>query len=203
LRKLLWAALACAALFFAPSAWLHLTTPVLRPDAAAQADAALIFGAVVRGQTITPLHQERLDAGISLLKAGRVRRLVVSNTQAAAQVMQTYLLGKGVPPSAIEVDPHAQRTPDTCAFEASHANPRRVILVSQRFHMPRIAQQCRKFALDPQYVMADSPTRAPSPITTKLRVRSMRLLRETGLIWGALLGIYPQSLLPSTPVKNP
>jgi vancomycin permeability regulator SanA len=175
----------------------------VRPNTATQADVALIFGAVVRKQVISPLHQERLDAGITLLNTGTVQRLVVSNTPLAASAMQSYLLSKGVLATAIEMDTQAERTPDTCAFEARRAKPRRVILVSQRFHLPRLALQCREFALNPQYVMADSLTRAPSSIATKLRVRGMRFVRETTLIWGALLGLYPQTLRASASVKNP
>ncbi|WP_298257734.1 YdcF family protein [uncultured Litoreibacter sp.] len=189
--KAIRAVLAGVALFFAPSIWLHLSTPMVSPAKATPADAALIFGAVVRAGAITPLHQERLDAGIALYHSGAAARLVVSNTAAAAEVMHSYLLSQGIPAEAIERDPQAERSPDTCAFEAGQGTGRSVILVSQRFHLPRLALHCRRYALDPQYVIADSHSRAPSPLATKVRVRTGRFLRETFLIWGTLLRIYP------------
>jgi vancomycin permeability regulator SanA len=161
------------------------------PEAAQPAKAALIFGAVVRNGKISPLHQERLDTGAALLGLGTVEKLVVSNTPVAAEAMRRYLDQQGISAKNIEMDTQAERSPDTCAFEAQQPTQRSVIFVSQRFHLPRLALHCRRYSLQAQYVMADSPTRAPSPLVTKLRVRTERFLRETVLTWGVLLGIYP------------
>ncbi len=191
LRKFLLVALGCATLFLAPSLWLHATTPILIPEAAQPAKAALIFGAVVRNGLISPLHRERLDTGMKLLKIGTVERLVVSNTPVAAEAMRRYLDQQGVAAANIELDTQAERSPDTCAFEARRTDQRSVIFVSQRFHLPRLALHCRRYNLKAQYVMADSPTRAPSSFISKARIRTTRFLRETLLTWGVLLGIYP------------
>ncbi|MEP3346923.1 MAG: YdcF family protein [Litoreibacter sp.] len=203
MRKAMGVVLASAALFFAPSVWLHLSTPIVPPSKAGPANVALIFGAVVRNGTISPLHQERLDAGIALFRTGTVARLVVSNTPAAAEAMRKYLNTQGIPAQAIELDTQAVRSPDTCSFEAGIGAGRSVLLISQRFHLPRLALHCRRYALHPQYVMADSPTRAPNSLSTKVRVRTGRFIRETMLIWGTLLRIYPHHPIPQKTVKRP
>lgn len=187
--------MAAALIFMVPSLWLHATTPLIIPTNARPAQAALIFGAVVRDGAISPLQKERLDAGLALYRQGAVPRVVVSNTAHAAKVMATYLSSQGLPAEAISLDTQAERSPDTCA-EAARQELTRVIFVSQRFHLPRLRLHCRRYGLEAQYVMADSPQRAPVSVVTKMQVRAGRFLRETVLIWGTMLGFYPHQTAP-------
>ncbi len=193
LRVVTFFVLISAALYLAPALIMHAVTPIERPEAARPVEAALIFGALVRDGSISPLHRERLDAARSLYEQGKAKVLVVSNQARAASVMQSYLEQNGVPKRAIEWDGAAERTPQTCAAEAAKAARRTVAYISQRFHLPRIAMQCAHYDLDASFVMADSPNRAPSPLATKIRVRSTRFLREAGLMWGHILRLYPAS----------
>jgi len=174
----------------APSLWLRLVTPIITVQQATPAQAALIFGAVVRDGAISPLHAERLAAGKALLDREIVPTLVVSNTPRAADAMATYLTQQGVPRPAVRLDPQAERSPDTCA-SAQRDGLSDVILVSQRFHLPRLKLHCARYGLSTQFVMADSADRAPASTPTKIRVRTRRFLRETALIWGTLLRLYP------------
>jgi vancomycin permeability regulator SanA len=160
------------------------------PQTAPKADAALIFGAIVRDGTISPLHKERLDAGVALLKLEKVDTLVVSNAAAAAIVMRDYLISQGIPDTNIEMDTQAIRTPDTCAEE--HRKPKRTVaVISQKFHLPRIALHCKRYDLDTLFVVADSPNRPKAALLTLIRVRSRRFVREAIFTWGTLLGAYP------------
>lgn len=177
---------------FAPLAWLWLTVPIVSPEAARPAEAALIFGALVRDAQISPLHAERLDTGAWLLEAGRAEVIVVSNAARAAAIMEDYLLDRGVSRQRIEIDATALSTPDTCVAEAARAAPRSLLLVSQAYHLPRIALQCRRLGVTGQYVAA---TRSPGvgrqegPILTAW-VRARRHTREALLVWAELLGAY-------------
>ena len=171
---------------------MQATTPTLDLQEAQPADAALVFGAVVRNGVISPLHAERLDAASALYERGIIPEIVVSNQQLAAKFMRDYLITKDVPEHAIRLDGRAERTPDTCRAEARRAQPRRVIMISQRFHLPRLALQCRNLGVQGQYLMADSSTRAPASFWTRLKVRSTRTAREAALIWAELLGLYPR-----------
>ena len=178
-------------LFFAPLVALHLLADIRTADTAKPAEATLIFGAIVRDGTISPLHQERLDTAIALWHAGKTQRLVVSNAPSAARSMQRYLVNNGVPAAIIEIDGGAERTPQTCGRERSITPPRPVIMVSQTFHLPRIYFQCWQLGMGGQLVTATPATRPPAPLITKIRVRSKRHIREAALTWGAILGLYP------------
>ncbi|WP_108259997.1 YdcF family protein [Mangrovicoccus ximenensis] len=185
---------------YGPLVWLWLTVPIASVETARPADAALIFGALVRDGSISPLHAERLDTGIALLDAGKSGVIVVSNAQRAAAIMKDYLLERGVPDAAVEVDGEALSTPDTCVSEAARAGARRVQLVSQAYHLPRIALQCRRLGVRGQYVAAirkegDEGT----SLWTKIRVRSSRHTREALLVWAELLGQYRELERSSAP----
>ncbi|MEM7211903.1 MAG: YdcF family protein [Pseudomonadota bacterium] len=187
--------IALAAVFLAPLAVVSGNTEILRVEQSAPADAALIFGALVRGGQISPLHAERLDTAVSLFNAGKVEKLVVSNAARAAAIMAEYLRDRGIPDNAIEIDPNALKTPHTCANEIEYQERRTVILISQRFHLPRIAYQCRKLGLTGQYVEANQPhdeiSSARSPLKV-MRIRTTRYLREAVLVWASLIGAYPE-----------
>lgn len=184
-----------AAVFLAPLAVLMTHTAIVRADSSRQADAALIFGALVRDGQISPLHAERLDTGVALYNAGKVSKLVVSNAPRAAAIMADYLRDQGIPDTVIEIDANALKTPHTCANEMDRQGQRKTILISQRFHLPRIAYQCRKLGLTGQYVEADQPhhevSAARSPVAV-LRVRTTRYVREAVLVWASLVGAYPE-----------
>lgn len=188
-----------AAVFLAPLGYLMSETDVVRVAESARAEAALIFGALVRGGQISPLHAERLDTGVALYNAGKVETLVVSNAPKAAAIMAEYLRDQGVPDAAIEIDQNALKTPHTCANEVDrHGGQQRgrsVILISQRFHLPRIAYQCRKLGVTGQYVEANQPhdevSSARSPVAV-LKIRARRYVREAVLVWASLIGAYPE-----------
>lgn len=178
-------------LVFGPFVWLWVFTPVMAHQLARPADAALIFGALVRSESISPLHAERLDTAVALYDAGKVPVLVASNATRASEIMGAYLTTAGVPEGAIELDGQAQATPDTCVAEAARDTSRRVIMISQAYHLPRIALQCRKLGITGQYIRAERATpHQDQSFGTKVRVRTTRYTREALLIWAEILGQY-------------
>ena len=178
-------------IFLTPLLWLRTTTEIRTHEQAERADAALIFGAIVRGKIISPLHKERLDTAVKLYTSGTVNTLVVSNSPAAARHMKTYLLEQGVSSGHIELDDAAERTPQTCEVELRRHTARSVILISQTFHLMRIGYQCRKLGLNGQLVTATPNTSSTASLWTKVRIRSHRYFREAALIWAAIFGLYP------------
>jgi len=187
-------------LFWSP--WLA-TVSLYRPvsfGAVATADAALVFGALVRDGRISPLQRERLLAAKALLDGGKVKRIVVSNTEFAARVMAAHLRRHGVPAAQIEVDGAATFSADTCRAErarrAGTAKPqfrgaRAVIFVSQAYHLPRLALLCRRHEVSGQLFAADSlpiVDRSTASVWTRVRVRAWRVTREAWLMWPALWG---------------
>lgn len=160
-----------------------------------QSDAALVFGTLVgKDLSVSPLLRERLEAGIEILHEGKCRKVVVSNMKTASAVMARYMYERGIDPELVEVDRLADDTPDTCRFElASHPEKRRVIFVSQGFHLPRILYQCRKTGVEGTAFAAETLRAGggkQSPLFTRILIRAYRYSREAGLTWLAVLGIY-------------
>lgn len=193
MRRIVGLLLLAGGLFWGPWAFLALTTDVADLEHLEAADAAIVFGAIVRQGRISPLHQERLDTAIMVRDGDKAPVIVVSNAPVAAGVMAQYLLDNGVPPAAIEIDPTAETTPETCVAEAARSRMRDVILISQRYHLPRLAFQCRKLGVSGQLLPAETalhPSRESTALATKVRVRTHRYVREAVLTWGAVLGVY-------------
>lgn len=158
-------------------------------------DAVIIFGTIVDASgNVSPLLKERLDAGKAILEAGKAKRIVVSNTETAANIMAEYLFANGVDPDLVEKDIQADKTPDTCENEKEkYPESRKLIFVSQGFHLPRLLYQCNKLDIKGIAFPAEKlNTRNPADYSflTKFRVRTARYIREAGLTWFAFLNIY-------------
>lgn len=191
MKRLLRILIVLALVLYGPLLYLRATTPIVTTETAEPAVAVLVFGALVRQGQISALHAERLDSAADLLRRGTVERIVVSNAARASEVMRDYLLENGVPEAAIDVDPNAPATPDTCVNETARNAPRSVILLSQSFHLPRIAYQCANVGVTGQYLAA-TPT-ADRAGTGPLRtawIRAWRHTREALLIWTEIFGVY-------------
>ncbi|MEE9351802.1 MAG: YdcF family protein [Thiotrichaceae bacterium] len=159
-----------------------------------QSDAVIIFGTLVRNGHISDLLKQRLDTGIAILKQGKANTIVVSNTPKASQAMKTYLLNQGIPESLIEMDVTAERTPDSCRYEKSqHPKSRRLIFVSQNYHLARIVYQCRRLKVSGVAFPADAIQIVNAPKLSMIRkvvIRTQRHIRESVLLWLSVLHIY-------------
>ena len=158
------------------------------------ADAVIVFGAIVRDHEITPLQEQRLLAAKAIWATGHADKIVVSNLNTAADVMADYLKTQNVPDSVIEIDNRADNTPDTCRFEKEkHPEGRRLIFVSQGFHLPRVLYQCQKWGVTatafPAEKLAASSSKPPNTVSRWV-IKSQRYTREAFLTWLAVLGFY-------------
>lgn len=123
-----------------------------------RSDVAVVLGnAVLANGQPSPRLAARLDEGAAVWRAGLVRAVIVSgeierNGEDESAVMRRYLLAKGVPASAIIVDPSGINTlataRDTAAILKAHGW-RTAMAVTQYYHIPRT-----RLALD-QYGIKD------------------------------------------------
>ncbi|MCK4635894.1 MAG: YdcF family protein [Candidatus Moranbacteria bacterium] len=164
-----------------------------------ESDAIIIFGTVVRENKISPLLKQRLEAGEKIYHSSRERfqtvpHIVVSNTESTTKVMAEYYHNKNIPSDSIELDVQAEKTPDTCRYEKQqYPNGRKVIFVSQGFHLPRLLYQCKKLGVEGIAFPAeklDNTNKSDYSLFTKITVRTERYFREAGLTWLAVLNIY-------------
>ena len=127
------------------------------------ADAAVVLGAAVVGQTPSPVFEERIRHGVALYKAGKVRMLVMTgglgpgDQATEAEAARRWSLAQGVPAAAIAVETRSRTTQENLAFAqpilAQHGL-KTVLLVSDPLHMRRSVAIARRLGID----AAPSPT---------------------------------------------
>lgn len=139
-----------------------------RRDSKRPAHAIVVMGAAQYDGRPSPVLRARVDHAIQLWRQGLAPVLVmtggrgVGDTTTEAAVERRYAMSKGVPSSAILVEAESRSTSESLRNVASMMTPsrREVILVSDPFHMLRLAILARRFGLEPR----TSPTRT-SPIS--------------------------------------
>ena len=114
------------------------------------------------------LLAERLDMAISLHRQGKVKRILVSGDNSdryhdETEAMRRYVVDQGVPQTDLLQDDWGLSTYDSCvrAREVFHLD--QVLLVTQRFHLPRATFIANSVGLDARGVPADPVPRPGSP----------------------------------------
>lgn len=123
-------------------------------------DVAMILGAGLFGNSPSPMLKERLDTGLALYKKGTVKKLLVSGDNLTAdyneiRVMRNYLLKNGVSPDDIIEDPSGYRTYASMYRARRVYNIRKMIVVTQTYHLHRAVYAANAFAIDVLGVRAE------------------------------------------------
>ncbi len=121
----------------------------------------------------SPSLRARLDLGLELFRAGKVRRLIVSGDESSnAQVnqMARYLLERGVPADRVVLDRHGVDTYASCRFARALPGLEAVTMISQDYHLPRALTLCRSIGLE-AYGVGDTGLHHRSPRAWRWSVR--------------------------------
>ena len=139
-------------------------------DRAKASDAIVVLGAAQYWGKPSPVLKARLDHAVGLWRRGMAPRVVltggvgVGDTTSEAAVSRKYVVGAGIPDSAILLETTGRTTRESLRSVAvmlqARTHRRTVILVSDPFHMLRLDILARRFGLVPY----TSPTRT-SPIS--------------------------------------
>jgi uncharacterized SAM-binding protein YcdF (DUF218 family) len=138
-------------------------------DRAKVSDAIVVLGAAQYWGKPSPVLRARLDHAVELWRRGMAPRIVltggvgVGDTTSEAAVSRKYVIGEGIPDSAILLETTGRTTRESLrsvAVMLQSRDSRSVILVSDPFHMLRLDILARRFGLVPY----TSPTRT-SPIS--------------------------------------
>jgi SanA protein len=177
-------------------AWLaerrldHLAEPYLTDDPARlpAVDVALVLGAAPIGPEGGPNRYfvYRLDAAAALWRAGKVKYLLASGDNRGKDydeptAMRDGLIERGVPADVIYRDFAGLRTRDSILRAESIFGQKRLIVVSQRFHLSRAIFLAREEGIEAWGFEARDVTRAYS-ILTELR-RYPSALRAYWDVW--------------------
>ena len=153
-------------------AWLVSLIAVLvwaRRDGARPASAIVVRGAAQYAGRPSPVLRARLDHAVLLWERQLAPRVLLTggmgdgDTTSEAAVGRRYVMKRGIPDSAILIEAQGRTTSESLRRVAGlmQAQPSRgVILVSDPFHMLRLAILARRYGLVPY----TSPTRT-SPIS--------------------------------------
>jgi SanA protein len=187
--------------------WLNGRMRVVSAEEAAgprpRAEAILVLGAAVwRGGTPSHMLADRLETALELYRAGAGAKLLLSGDHGRADydevnAMRAWLEARGVPPADIFLDHAGFNTYDSMARAVRVFGVRRVVVVTQAFHLPRALYLADRAGMEAVGVAAD---RRP------YRDAAWHVLRETvGRVKAfadATLGRDPQFLGPAIPISG-
>ncbi|MEU2436957.1 ElyC/SanA/YdcF family protein [Streptomyces rubradiris] len=148
-RRLLWALMAGCVLALLPATWLRLSTADrLRTTAdVPRAEVAVVFGAGLWHGEPSPYLAHRLDAAVTLYRAGRIEVVLVTGDNSREDydepdAMRAYLTERGVPDRRIVSDYAGFDTWDSCVRARRIFGVDRAVLISQDFHIRRAVALC-------------------------------------------------------------
>jgi vancomycin permeability regulator SanA len=125
------------------------------------APVAIIFGAgLSAGGEPSPILRQRVEAGMALYRAGKVRKLLVTgdNTDRfhdETKAMRRYAIDRGLPPGDVVGDYAGVSTWDSCFRAREIFGVERAVLVSQAFHLPRALYMANSLGIEADGVAAD------------------------------------------------
>jgi uncharacterized SAM-binding protein YcdF (DUF218 family) len=146
---------------------------VSQQDQRRPADAIVVLGAAQYNGRPSPVLRARLDHALQLYREGLAPRIVVTggvgrgDTTSEATVGRNYLLNRKVPPRAVVAQPHGRSTQASMTavadwLEAAHL--KRVILVSDPFHMFRLRMEARRTNLEAYTSPTESSPISDNPV---------------------------------------
>lgn len=163
-----------------------LEAPLVVREPLRPLDAIVVLGATLRGDRLTPVLVERVDAAAALWRAGGAPIVVATGgitqgaTRAEAEAMAEGLRERGV--TDVRVEAASQTTAENARYTAALLGTgKSVWLVTQPFHGRRAARLFRAAGLDAHVWHIDGS------IEYRDRKRALRWLVREYAAWGALL----------------
>ncbi len=122
-------------------------------------DCIIILGAGINGDEPSPMLKDRLDAGIALYKEGRASKIIMSGDHSndyhdEVNIMKNYAIQEGVQSSDIFMDHAGLSTYDSIYRAKEIFEAKRVIIVTQKYHLYRALHIASKLGLDAYGVSA-------------------------------------------------
>jgi SanA protein len=146
-------------------------------------DVALVLGTAPIGPEGGPNRYfvYRLDAAAALWKAGKAKYFIVSGSGQEPTAMRAGLVERGVPAEAIYLDPAGYRTWDSVLRARDVYGQKRIVIVSQRFHLDRALFLAREAGVE-AWGLEARDVDTPYSVFTELR-RFPSALRAYYDIW--------------------
>jgi uncharacterized SAM-binding protein YcdF (DUF218 family) len=161
---------------------LVMVLVVSQQDERRPVDAIVVLGAAQYNGRPSPVLRARLDHALELYREGQAPLVIVTggigrgDTTSEAAVSRRYLVARGVPDSAVVVESEGRTTRASMNAVRQWLRDRqlrRILLVSDPFHMFRLRLEARRTALEAY----TSPTES-SPISHNPVLELRYLLAE-------------------------
>jgi SanA protein len=140
---------------------LHYQNRIVNPEELEHRPVALVFGAgVYPDGRLSPMLADRVLTAADLYKAGKVDKLLMTGDNSVdiynePWAMADYATSHGIPEEGIAFDYAGRRTYASCWRAKYIFGLDQVVLVTQRFHLPRALYLCQSLGLDAVGVVAD------------------------------------------------
>ncbi len=123
-------------------------------------DCIVVFGASVYGDTPSLMLRDRLDKAIELYKSGVASKIIMSGDHGGeyydeVTVMKEYAVAAGVPSEDIFKDHAGYSTYDSVYRAKEIFGARKVVLVTQDYHLYRCLFVAKKLGLDAYGVISE------------------------------------------------
>src|SRR5882672_9705661 len=117
-----------------------------------KADAAIVLGAAVWSNEVSPVFRERINHALDLYRSGKVRKIIFTGGQGnrnelteAAEARQ-YAIKNGIPERDILIEERSHTTYENLVYAKQLADTnglKRVLIVSDPMHMRRAVTMAR------------------------------------------------------------
>ena len=116
-------------------------------------DVIMVLGAKADPGRPSGFLTARLNVAVDLFKSGRGKVILVTGANTAesnyeTQVMEDYLISRGIPAGRIVQDIAGYDTYDSCIRARDVFGVREMTVVSQAYHLPRTITTCRALGVD-------------------------------------------------------
>jgi uncharacterized SAM-binding protein YcdF (DUF218 family) len=155
-----------------------------------KADAAIVLGAAVWGNQVSPVFRERINHALDLYRQGKVRKIIFtggqgnSNEPTEAIAARAYAIQNGANPTDLLIEQRSHTTFENLVYakQVADANAlQKVLIVSDPLHMKRAILMAHDIGLDAY------PSPTPTTRYQGWRSQSMELGRETYYYTGYLI----------------
>ena len=167
------AILFCATAYGVSEFVRHRTKSKIRDASAPDAlpyDCILVLGCrVYKDGRMSPMLHDRMQVAVDLMKRGASERLLVSGDHATdayneVAAMKAYAVEQGISSSAIFEDHDGYSTYDSIARLKTVYGAKRVLIVTQRYHLYRAIYLAESMGMEAVGVSADLQSYAKQPI---------------------------------------
>jgi SanA protein len=140
---------------------LRYRNRIVKAEDVDQRPVAIVLGAgVYPSGRLTPVLADRMRTAIDLYQAGKVQKLLLSGDNSVIEYNEPARMGDfardhGLPEAALAYDYAGRRTYDSCWRSRHIFGQRRVVIVTQAFHLPRALYLCQQMGVDAVGVAAD------------------------------------------------